>query len=498
MTSITHPSDTHPPDALYLACIHHNYKLIKSLLISSNANSLLSYIDPITHNTPLQISIINDLSPTIIITMINSGHSLPSNINSNSDTALILACNQATRTRFYKIAAAIINTTQSNPSHVNLSNKTALIIVLLDYLPRFGFITDICLDVALALINTGDSNPSHIFNNMTALTIVCFYNVYTAIPSTHDLHDPDFLDSLDSLAIAIINTNQSIPSFISSKGSAIYLSCNNNHPKVALAILNTGASFPIDDIYRALIDANHYNMTQVVPILQNIINGSNPIPISSNRNIRLNDKLPISSANTIRFKKSHSIYDPITMNDTNIISFLSLTNDNIAIFFINKWTLISRSQLTSLINTNNNSIVYSCHLANGLPNQTTNVNTRISYFNLRSIGLFDYCPLVDITKIIHNTHQYFRLEATSKSLLAVVSDSVLNHRGSWVSANHCQDGSGGKVYKILRTFPHIITHDHLTPSPINKTIRHTSSLSSISKSHKKKKINKSKKKLHSI
>ena len=42
------------------------------------------------------------------------------------------------------------------------------------------------------------------------------------------------------------------------------------------------------------------------------------------------------------------------------------------------------------------------------------------------------------------------MEETERTLPSVVSQNVLLQQGSWVSASHCQEGQGGKVYKIFK------------------------------------------------
>ena len=47
-------------------------------------------------------------------------------------------------------------------------------------------------------------------------------------------------------------------------------------------------------------------------------------------------------------------------------------------------------------------------------------------------------------------HQIYNMAETDKVLVSVVSDNVLNHQGSHVSASHCQAGQGGRVYDLKK------------------------------------------------
>ena len=210
-------------------------------------------------------------------------------------------------------------------------------------------------------------------------------------------------------------------------------------------------------------------------------------------------KLKISGK-TINFHKKESIYDAITMDDTVITEYIAETNDNLAIYFINKWTLISRSQIEQLINLKkqDNAIVYECLVPNTM--RPENLVKTKSYMNLRSISLYGYVLVSELKMVVNSTHQYFRLEGMKKELNAVVSDAVLNHGSSYISAMHCQEGQEGKVYQILKSYPHIVTNSlNITKKVRSKPLKSVSIINhSKSKSKSKSNINSKSKKIHSI
>jgi hypothetical protein len=69
---------------------------------------------------------------------------------------------------------------------------------------------------------------------------------------------------------------------------------------------------------------------------------------------------------------------------------------------------------------------------------------------MKPIGvLVDFVVEQSVQQVLnYSTHQVFVLEFI-ESVASVVSKAVLNHTTDVSSAAHCQEGQGGKVYKLV-------------------------------------------------
>jgi uncharacterized protein YjbI with pentapeptide repeats len=99
---------------------------------------------------------------------------------------------------------------------------------------------------------------------------------------------------------------------------------------------------------------------------------------------------------------------------------------------------------------------YECYRVNTM--QTENINRRPAetLFNLKATGvpLDGYVYLSEIKAVVETRpSRYYTLVATHKEVVSVVSAYVMDHAGSFVIAgtSHCQDGQGGRVYRIMAT-----------------------------------------------
>jgi surface protein len=167
-----------------------------------------------------------------------------------------------------------------------------------------------------------------------------------------------------------------------------------------------------------------------------------------------------------------------TMDEENIHEFLKEDENNIVFMFGEHYYPLSKTTIEMQMN-NPGNIVYECNGADVqfiryLPDGSTEpnkdvVNLKTKYLRLNSIALpGDFIPLKSIQKILlDNTEKFdpdnlkitdkiFNLVNTEKILKSVVSYNVLMLRGSYVSASHCQAGSGGVVFdvdtKIIRAY----------------------------------------------
>jgi hypothetical protein len=182
-------------------------------------------------------------------------------------------------------------------------------------------------------------------------------------------------------------------------------------------------------------------LLKTIPIISPIPN----IPLESYNN---NPPIIINSQETA--------YDVIE-GDVNLINYLKEDKNNCAFYFNSNFYLSNKEQIQKMMDFNepDNEVVYKCNQASGSIAQN-NVDTTKVFFRLRKIGLpLDYLPLGMLQTLIQLPNQYFIIEKTNDSLDSVVSNNVLYHEAEWVSASHCQEGQGGKIYIIKILNPQI-------------------------------------------
>jgi uncharacterized protein YjbI with pentapeptide repeats len=95
---------------------------------------------------------------------------------------------------------------------------------------------------------------------------------------------------------------------------------------------------------------------------------------------------------------------------------------------------------------------YECYEVNTMRTENINRRPTETLFNLKATGvpLDGYVYLSEIKAVVETRpSRYYTLVATHKEVVSVVSADVIDHAGSFVGASHCQDGQGGRVYRIM-------------------------------------------------
>lgn len=161
----------------------------------------------------------------------------------------------------------------------------------------------------------------------------------------------------------------------------------------------------------------------------------------------LNNNIPLISS---------TIYDPISMDNTNIRDFLQI-NTNIMVYMNNNWSLVDRNRISSLVSeVPNSNIVYPC---NSSSNEylSENVDLTRPFFKVQLIdGVSErsFVLLTQINSLMNETHQFYTLAPTDENLLSTVSRSVylgqVYSDTAMYGASHCQEGHGGKVYVLKK------------------------------------------------
>ena len=147
------------------------------------------------------------------------------------------------------------------------------------------------------------------------------------------------------------------------------------------------------------------------------------------------------------------LYDPIMMEEENLHEFLK-TKDNLVFIFGNNYFPLNKDTIRIQMK-NPLNIVFECFISGIL--EPDNINKKVKYLRLNSLGIpGDFINLKRMQSILLFKQQIYNMVETDKVLVTVISDNVLNHRGSRVGASYCQSGQGGKVYdvdkKIIRAY----------------------------------------------
>lgn len=126
----------------------------------------------------------------VALTLIETGHSNPGQIDHSGYTALLWACKNG----MAEVALALIKTGHSKPGHIDKDGNTALIFA--SNLPM--------KEVALALIKMGHSRPAHInAAGNTALIMACYHKA-------------------EEVALKLIEMDKANPEQISQSGSSAF------------------------------------------------------------------------------------------------------------------------------------------------------------------------------------------------------------------------------------------------------------------------------------
>ncbi len=346
--------------------------------------------------------------------LIKSGKINLASVNSNGDTALIVACYK----KMENVSLELIKTGYSMPSAINSKVNTALILACGNKMEK----------VALELIKTGESNPGVISSKgNTALILAC-------------------RNKMENVALELIKTGESNPNVVDSFGNAALIyACLNNMEKVALEIIKTGDSNyeHIDKRGKKAIDyIIKNNLTSVIKF------------IKENKEIL---------GHLITFDiKDKQCYDPLEATEVDIKQFISSDRDNLVLVFFdkdlnkNQCVGINYSLLFGANKVNYDDYgIYECKEARELRNggtRETNIIRYIKYFNIKSLcGFGDVIYMDSIKKLIENVKvgKRFFFFKRGRQMASTISFNLLKRMTNITSARHCQPGQEAYIYNMI-------------------------------------------------
>jgi hypothetical protein len=160
---------------------------------------------------------------------------------------------------------------------------------------------------------------------------------------------------------------------------------------------------------------------------------------NANKNNNANNNTN-ESRNINNSKNLGQCYDPAMANNSaNATEFIKESKNNILLVLSKKSVCLNRANIKKFTK-----MFYECREAKGTIGDD-NVITDVKYGKL-----MPYNQLIsedELKKFQNKEHVIFKLKEDRKGK-AFVSKDVRNSRDSYISADHCQEGSGGTIYTV--------------------------------------------------
>jgi surface protein len=225
--------------------------------------------------------------------------------------------------------------------------------------------------------------------------------------------------------------------------------------------------------WRLSSDINDYEMFKYCPISDE---NKPKIQTVKKMNTRTKPKRLVIENKFKIIPNKMELYDPILMESIDINDFITESKDNIVFIHENHYFPVNKTIIKQQME-NKFNIIYECTVPNSInPDYIIKNN---AFLNCKSIGLYvDFINTRVMDSILFSNHQIYELVKTDKKFASTVSHDVLYNQGTFVGAAHCQEGTGGYVYDVVKV--------HKGPKKTRKNIpsipKNTKSRSSRSKS----------------
>jgi hypothetical protein len=182
---------------------------------------------------------------------------------------------------------------------------------------------------------------------------------------------------------------------------------------------------------------------------------SEPDPVITEKlDTELSEKLKNIPKDKVNIDMKKTVMDYINDEETTVEEFLKQNIDNIVIrdenenyYFVNKETIKNNQETSDL---------FVCIEATlgwvGDEELLLIANTNFPLYNMNSIGIENYVFKPDIDKLLNenNKEQQYYIIPTKTDVPSTVSRPMLEiYKPNATSANHCQIGKGGKVFRLI-------------------------------------------------
>ena len=183
---------------------------------------------------------------------------------------------------------------------------------------------------------------------------------------------------------------------------------------------------------------------------------SNPDPfINEKLNNEVSEKIKLIPANKLKFNMNKKVFDYINDEELSVKEFIKKDpTNNIIIrdedenyYFVNKETIKNNQETSDLFVCNEATIGWT-----GIKDLLEKTNTNFPLYNMNSVGIENYVFKPDIENLINenNKNQLYYLIPTKTVVPSTVSKPILEiYQPNVTSANHCQTGKGGLVFRLV-------------------------------------------------
>lgn len=222
------------------------------------------------------------------------------------------------------------------------------------------------------------------------------------------------------------------------RDTALFIAARKGYYNVVVRLLDAGAK--ITDIIREIIDENSNDIRsrRIVQLLQDRIEAeeTNEEEVAPAEPAYVPNQ-PRNIANNVNVG---TCYDLLEIEDIDARNYLKQDRNNILLVEFNTVLCQNRTSLPK-------SFAYECREATGFPRADNVIRAR-KYIK---IGLHNNLVSEDdYRKLLDKQYDVYVIKEVepAKVLKALATVEVVNRQGTWISAYHCQEGSGGKLYKV--------------------------------------------------
>lgn len=489
-----------PPSKGYVAAV--DFSDVLTFLL----NGTFPYIDiEILDNlnkTPLMHAIENHQTAIMTI-LVNSDKSNISQIDSDDNTAFILACfNVAYESANFsaQFFLKLLNSNKALINHLDINHRSGLhllcdsvdndktnplIMMILNHTDEspdlsvindFGFsiLSLACMrgksaDIITRIIELGNHLPGHIPNNgITALMWLLLWRLSDDSTRYDDGVIMALLASGNCSLASYYNPTETDDIDIDpdslSTGTALHLACETNSVAIAEEICKTitlGVDINegfVDNVGRtALMWASEKGMVNVVRAIMD--GGNTDVSIVDNDQataltLTQNPEI-IALINRPRqvyyIDTSLTGIDSINTTETTINEFILENLDHIAVQVEELAIYLTRK--STIQHYLHEGTRFECYDF-GKVSDPANINRTIPLYHLKQMAIIaDFISLDDAKKMSRKMASQLYVLTPKRQIKTVVSDAVLNYGGTYVGASHCQLGHGGTVYTVHVAYP---------------------------------------------
>jgi hypothetical protein len=182
---------------------------------------------------------------------------------------------------------------------------------------------------------------------------------------------------------------------------------------------------------------------------------SEPDPVITEKlDAELSEKIKNIPKNKLNIDMKKTVMDYINDDETTVEVFLKQNPNNIVIrdenenyYFVNKEIIKNNQEISDLFVCDEATVGWV-----GVNDLLKITNTSFPLYNMNSVGIENYVFKPDVNKLLNenNREQLYYIIPTKTDVSSTVSKPILEiYMPNVTSANHCQIGKGGKVFRLI-------------------------------------------------